>query len=74
MSKIIEIKIPDIGDFDNVPVIEVLVSTGDEVEKDQSLITLESEKATMEIPSPESGIIKSLDVSEGDNVAKGAVI
>lgn len=74
MSKTIEIKIPDIGDFDNVPVIEVLVSAGDEVEKDQSLITLESEKATMEIPSPEAGTIVSLTVSEGDNVAKGAVI
>jgi len=74
MSKTIEIKIPDIGDFDNVPVIEILVAKGDQVEKDQSLITLESEKATMEIPSPESGTIKSLDVSEGDNVAKGAVI
>ncbi len=74
MSKTIDIKIPDIGDFDNVPVIEILVAKGDQVEKDQSLITLESEKATMEIPSPESGTIKSLDVSEGDNVAKGAVI
>jgi dihydrolipoamide dehydrogenase len=74
MSKTIDIKIPDIGDFDNVPVIEVLVSAGDQVDKDQSLITLESEKATMEIPSPESGTIKSLDVKEGDNVAKGAVI
>jgi dihydrolipoamide dehydrogenase len=74
MSKTIDIKIPDIGDFDNVPVIEILVAKGDQVEKDQSLITLESEKATMEIPSPESGTIKSLDVSEGDHVAKGAVI
>lgn len=74
MSKTIDIKIPDIGDFDNVPVIEILVAKGDQVEKDQSLITLESEKATMEIPSPESGTIKSLDVSEGDNMAKGAVI
>jgi len=74
MSKTIDIKIPDIGDFDDVPVIEVLVGVGDEVEKDQSLITLESEKATMEIPSPQSGTIKSLDVNEGDNVAKGAVI
>ncbi|KAA3640081.1 MAG: dihydrolipoyl dehydrogenase [Proteobacteria bacterium] len=74
MGKIIDIKIPDIGDFDNVPVIEVLVKAGDQVVKDQSLITLESEKATMEIPSPESGTIKSLEVKEGDNVAKGAVI
>src|SRR5690554_614356 len=74
MSKKIDITIPDIGDFDNVPVIEVLVAKGDQVEKDQSLLTLESEKATMEIPSPEAGTIVSLTVSEGDNVAKGAVI
>src|SRR5690554_4762698 len=74
MSKTIDITIPDIGDFDNVPVIEVLVAKGDQVEKDQSLLTLESEKATMEIPSPEAGTIISLTISEGDNVAKGAVI
>src|SRR5690554_5249307 len=74
MSKKIDITIPDIGDFDNVPVIEVLVAKGDQVEKDQSLLTLESEKATMEIPSPEAGTILSLTISEGDNVAKGAVI
>ncbi len=74
MSNTIDIRIPDIGDFDNVPVIEVLVKVGDEVEKDQSLITLESDKATMEIPSPAAGTIKALTVNEGDNVAQGAVI
>jgi len=74
MSKTIDIKIPDIGDFDNVPVIEVLIAAGDSVEKDQSLVTLESDKATMEIPSPHSGEIKSVDVKEGDNVSIGQVI
>ena len=74
MSDITEIKIPDIGDFDNVPVIEVLVAEGDSVGKDQSLITLESDKATMEIPSPYAGVIKSLSVKEGDNVSIGQVI
>jgi len=74
MSEITEIKIPDIGDFDNVPVIEVLIAVGDQVDKDQSLITLESDKATMEIPSPYAGVIKSLSVKEGDNVSIGQVI
>lgn len=74
MSKTTDIKIPDIGDFDNVPVIEVLVSEGDQVEKDQSLVTLESDKATMEIPSPHAGTIKSLSIKEGDNVSIGQVI
>ncbi len=74
MSNITEIKIPEIGDFDNVPVIEVLVQVGESVEKDQSLITLESDKATMEIPSPHAGVIKSLEIKEGDEVAIGQVI
>lgn len=74
MSKTIDIKIPDIGDFDNVPVIEVLVTAGDTVEQDQSLITLESDKATMEIPSPQAGTIESVAVKEGDEVSIGQVI
>lgn len=74
MSKLKDIKIPDIGDFDNVPVIEVLVGEGDTVDKDQSLVTLESDKATMEIPSPFSGVIKSLTVKEGDDVSIGQTI
>lgn len=74
MSNTIEITIPDIGDFDNVPVIEVLVSEGDAVEKDQSLVTLESDKATMEIPSPHAGVIKSLSIKEGDDVSIGQSI
>ncbi len=74
MSNITEIKIPEIGDFDNVPVIEVLVKVGDSVEQDQSLVTLESDKATMEIPSPQAGTIKSIDIKEGDEVSIGQVI
>jgi pyruvate dehydrogenase E2 component (dihydrolipoamide acetyltransferase) len=74
MSDRKEIKVPDIGDFDKVPVIEVLVSEGDEVEKEQSLVTLESDKATMEVPSSESGKLVELKVSEGDEVGEGDVI
>ncbi len=74
MSNITEIKIPEIGDFDNVPVIEVLVKAGDSVDKDQSLVTLESDKATMEIPSPQAGIVKTITIKEGDNVSIGQVI
>jgi dihydrolipoamide dehydrogenase len=74
MTKEIEIKVPDMGDFDNVPVIEILVSEGDEVAADDSLITLESEKATMEIPSPHSGKITQILVEEGQHVNQGMVI
>lgn len=68
------IKVPDVGDFDNIPVIEVLVSEGEQVEKDQSLITLESDKATMEVPSPDAGTITNIKVSVGDEVTEGDVI
>ena len=64
----IEIKVPDIGDFHDVPVIEVLMKVGDRVEKEQSLLTLESDKATMEVPSDQSGEIKSVTVKVGDKV------
>lgn len=74
MSKLTDIIIPDIGDFDNVPVIEVLIAEGDTVQKDDSLVTLESEKATMEIPAPQAGTIKAISIKEGDVVAKGQVI
>jgi len=69
-----EIKVPDIGDFDAVEVIEVLVSKGDSVEVDQALITLESDKATMEVPSTQAGTVAEIKVSEGDKVAPGDVI
>ena len=66
MSNLIEVKVPDIGDFDEVDVIEVLVAEGDRIEEDQSLITVESDKASMEIPSSAAGIVKSLKVKVGD--------
>jgi dihydrolipoamide dehydrogenase len=74
MPNTIELKVPDIGDFTGVPVIEVLVKVGDTVEKDQSLVTLESAKATMEVPASAAGVIKELRVKEGDNVSEGSVI
>ncbi|MFC5743092.1 dihydrolipoyl dehydrogenase [Dyella tabacisoli] len=74
MANTIEIKVPDIGGHDNVPVIEVLVKVGDKVEKEQSLVTLESDKATMEIPSSSAGVIKELKLKVGDEVSEGAVI
>jgi len=70
----IEVKVPDIGDFKDVDVIEVLVKPGDRVEKEQSLISLESDKATMEIPSPLAGVVKELRVKVGDQVSEGTPI
>lgn len=72
MSK--EILIPDIGDFDSVEVIEILVSVGDTVAVEDSIITVESDKASMEIPSPEAGVIKELKISIGDNVSEGGLM
>jgi pyruvate dehydrogenase E2 component (dihydrolipoamide acetyltransferase) len=69
-----ELYVPDIGDYKDIEVIEVLVKPGDEVRADDSLITLESDKAAMEVPSPLSGIIKSISLKTGDRVSKGAVI
>src|SRR6266513_5785922 len=70
----IEVKVPDIGDFKNVEVIEVLVKPGDAVAKEQSLITPESDKATMEIPSPGAGVVKELRIKLGDKVSQGSPI
>jgi pyruvate dehydrogenase E2 component (dihydrolipoamide acetyltransferase) len=69
-----EVRVPDIGDFEDVDVIEVLVAPGDRVRVEQSLITLESEKATMEIPSPCAGVVKALHVAVGDKVSEGSRI
>ncbi len=74
MSQFIEVKVPDIGDFKDVPVIEVLVKPGDPVKKEDSLITLESDKATMEVPSTHAGVVKEVDVKVGDKVAEGSLI
>src|SRR5229473_3129699 len=69
-----EVKVPDIGDFKDVEVIEILVKPGDQVAKEQSLIALESDKATMEIPSPGAGVVKELKVKLGDKLSEGSVI
>ncbi|WP_115528966.1 dihydrolipoyl dehydrogenase [Xanthomonas arboricola] len=71
---VIEIKVPDIGDYSDVPVIEVLVAVGDSVAKDQGLVTLESDKATLEVPSSAAGVVKELKVKIGDNLSEGAVV
>ncbi len=73
-SKVIEMIVPDIGDFNDVPVIEVLVAAGDEVAKEDPLITLESDKATMDVPAPEAGIIKEISLAVGDTVSEGSSI
>ena len=74
MSDIKEAKVPDIGDYDGVPVIEILVAVGDTVKKDQGLVTLESDKATMEVPSAFAGVVKEIKVKLGDEIAEGAVV
>jgi len=74
VSNLIEIKVPNIGDFKNIPVIEVLVKPGDSVGKEDPLITLESDKATMEVPSPAAGVVKELRIKVGDKVSQGSLI
>ena len=74
MTQVIEIKIPDIGDFKDVPVIEVLVAPGDKVEEETSLITLETDKASLEVPAPQAGVVQDLKVKVGDKVSEGTVI
>ena len=70
----IEIKVPDIGDYSGVPVIELLVAVGDTVKKDQGLVTLESDKATLEVPSSAAGVVKEIKVKLGDNLSEGDVV
>ncbi|HYA20393.1 MAG TPA: dihydrolipoyl dehydrogenase [Burkholderiales bacterium] len=74
MNKLIDVKIPDIGDFKDVPIIEVMVKPGDKVAKEDPLITLESDKATMDIPAPSAGVVKELRVKTGDKVSEGSLI
>ncbi len=74
MAQLIEIKIPDIGDFEKVPIIELLVKPGDSVEKETPLITLETDKATMEVPAPQAGVVKEIHVKVGDKVSEGTLI
>src|SRR5471030_2839748 len=74
MNDTVEIRVPDIGDFKDIDVIEVLVKPGDAVEKEASLITVESGKATMEIPAPAAGVVKELKLKVGDKVSEGTLI
>ncbi|MEA2322374.1 MAG: dihydrolipoamide dehydrogenase [Solirubrobacteraceae bacterium] len=74
MSETVEVRVPDIGDFTDVPVIEVLVKAGDEVAAEDPLVTLESDKATMDVPSPAAGTVREVSIAVGDTVSEGAVI
>src|SRR5947209_9265251 len=74
MADLIEVKVPDIGDFKDVPIIEVLVQPGDTVKTEDPLITLESDKASMDVPSPLDGVVKELKVKVGDKVSEGSLI
>ena len=74
MATLIEVKVPDIGDFKDVPVIEVMVKAGDRVNPEDSLVSLESDKATMDVPAPVAGVVKEVKVKVGDKVSEGALI
>jgi pyruvate dehydrogenase E2 component (dihydrolipoamide acetyltransferase) len=74
VANLVELKVPDIGDFTDIPVIEILVKVGDTVKKEDSLVSLESDKATMEVPATHGGVIKELKVKLGDKVSMGAVV
>jgi len=74
VSRVEDIRVPDIGDFDEVPIIEISVSPGDSVVAEDPLITLESDKATMDVPSPSAGVVKEMKVNVGDTVSEGSVI
>ena len=69
-----EVKVPDIGDFSDVPVVTILVSVGDTIAEEDPIVELESDKATMEVPSSNAGVVKEIKVSEGDTVSEGSVI
>src|SRR6185437_7170954 len=69
-----KVEVPDIGDFDDVPVIETLVSVADSVAVEDPLVTLESDKATMDVPAPLAGVVKEISVSVGDRVSQGSVL
>lgn len=73
-TEVIEVKVPDIGEDGEVDVIEVLVSEGDSIEKEDGLITLETDKATMDVPSPQAGTVKSVEVKVGDKVSEGSLV
>lgn len=74
MAEVKQVLVPDIGDFKNIPIVELLVKPGDEIKKEEALISLESDKATIEIPSPFAGVVKEVNVREGDRVSEGSII
>jgi dihydrolipoamide dehydrogenase len=74
MTNPIEVKVPDIGDFKDVPVIEILVKAGDQIKAEDPLVMLESDKATMEVPAPLAGTVVELKVSVGDTVSEGSLL
>jgi pyruvate dehydrogenase E2 component (dihydrolipoamide acetyltransferase) len=74
VANLVEVKVPDIGDFKDIPVIEILVKVGDTIKKEDSLVSLESDKATMEVPSSVNGVVKEIKVALGDKVSEGAVV
>ncbi len=74
MANVIEVTVPDIGDFKNIPVIEIFVKPGDTVKAEDSLMTLESDKATMDVPSPAGGVVKEIIIKPGDKVSKGTLV
>ena len=74
MAELTEVRVPDIGDFSEVPVIEILVEIGDRIQPEDPLVTLESDKATMDVPAPAGGVVREVAVSVGDNVSEGSVL
>ncbi|MDP2708280.1 MAG: biotin/lipoyl-containing protein, partial [Burkholderiales bacterium] len=74
MMSILEVKVPDIGDYRDVPITEVLVKPGDRVAAEDSLITLESDKATLDIPAPAAGVVSEIKVKVGDKVSQGTLV
>ena len=70
----IDVKVPDIGDFKDIPVIEVLVKAGDAVKAEDPLVTLESDKATMDVPAPSAGVVKEVKIKAGDRVSEGSLV
>jgi len=73
-ANVVSVEVPDIGDFEDVPIIEILVSPGDHVGLDEPLLTLESDKATMDVPAPFAGVVRELHVKVGDRVSQGTLL
>ena len=74
MSNLVEVKVPDIGDFAEVPIIDLFVKVGDSIKVDDAIATLESDKATMDVPAPLGGVVQEIRVKIGDKVSEGSVI